>query len=158
LDKLDKKLVYTTGELVVHPCVHTVIPDYVEFSLDARHRDPEVIKQVVKVIKSLPKKLDKCTVTYREAWARKTVLFDRELVAIVEKNAKALGYSAMKIYSGAGHDAQYVADMIPTTMIFVPSKDGHSHCEEEFTSVDEAWRGINVALNTVLTVDSLKRP
>ncbi|MFP3089425.1 Zn-dependent hydrolase [Treponema sp. TIM-1] len=154
LDKLDKHLVYTTGELVVHPCVHTVIPDYVEFSLDARHRDPEVMKQVVKVIKGLPKKMDKCTVSYREAWARKTVYFNRKLVTIVEKNAKDLGYSAMKIYSGAGHDAQYVAELIPTTMIFVPSKGGHSHCEEEFTSVDEAWQGINVALNTVLEADA----
>jgi N-carbamoyl-L-amino-acid hydrolase len=40
-------------------------------------------------------------------------------------------------------------------MIFVPSKDGHSHCEEEFTSVDEAWRGINVALNTILDIDKM---
>jgi N-carbamoyl-L-amino-acid hydrolase len=154
LDKLDKNLVYTTGELVVHPCIHTVIPDYVEFSLDARHRDPEVIKQVVKAIKRLPKKLDQCAVSFREAWARKTVPFNRALVTMVEKNARALGYSAMRIYSGAGHDAQYVADMIPTTMIFVPSKDGRSHCEEEFTSVDDAWRGINVALNTVLAADA----
>ncbi|MDR2759800.1 MAG: Zn-dependent hydrolase [Spirochaetaceae bacterium] len=154
LDKLDKNLVYTTGELVVHPCVHTVIPDYVEFSLDARHRDPEVIKQVVKAIRGLPKKLDKCAVAYREAWARKTVLFNRDLVKMVEKQAKALGYSSMKIYSGAGHDAQYAAEMLPTTMIFVPSKDGHSHCEEEFTPVEDAWRGINVALNTVLAADA----
>ncbi|MDR2631886.1 MAG: Zn-dependent hydrolase [Spirochaetaceae bacterium] len=155
LDKLDKNLVYTTGELVVHPCVHTVIPDYVEFSLDARHRDPEVIKQVVKVIKGLPKKLAKCAVSYREAWTRKTVLFNRDLVTMVEKNVRALGYSSMKIYSGAGHDAQYVAEMLPTTMIFVPSKDGHSHCEEEFTPVEDAWRGINVALNTVLEADAV---
>jgi N-carbamoyl-L-amino-acid hydrolase len=154
LDKLDKNLVYTTGELVVHPCVHTVIPDYVEFSLDARHRDPAVIKQVVKVIKGIPKKLDKCAVTYREAWARKTVLFNRDLVTMVEKQAKALGYSSMKIYSGAGHDAQYVAETLPTTMIFVPSKDGHSHCEQEFTPVEAAWQGINVALNTVLEADA----
>ncbi|MDR2312904.1 MAG: Zn-dependent hydrolase [Spirochaetaceae bacterium] len=154
LDKLDKNLVYTTGELVVHPCVHTVIPDYVEFSLDARHRDPEVMGQVVNAIRRLPKKLDKCAVSFREAWARKTVLFNRDLVTMVEKTAKTLGYSAMKIYSGAGHDAQYAADIMPATMIFVPSKDGHSHCEEEFTSVDDAWRGINVALNTVLAADA----
>jgi N-carbamoyl-L-amino-acid hydrolase len=40
------------------------------------------------------------------------------------------------MYSGPGHDAQYVADILPTTMIFVPSIDGHSHCEEEKTSLD----------------------
>jgi N-carbamoyl-L-amino-acid hydrolase len=35
----------------------------------------------------------------------------------------------------------------------VPGKDGHSHCEEEFTSVEEPWQGINVALNTILDID-----
>lgn len=50
LDKLDLELVYTTGELVCHPNVHTVIPDYVGFSLDARHEDPKVIAQVVDII------------------------------------------------------------------------------------------------------------
>ena len=45
--------VYTTGEIFCHPNGHTVIPDYVEFSLDARHEKPEVIEQVVKVIENL---------------------------------------------------------------------------------------------------------
>lgn len=43
LDKLDSELVYTTGEILCPPNVHTVIPDYVEFSIDARHEDPKVI-------------------------------------------------------------------------------------------------------------------
>ena len=60
LDKLDPELVYTTGEIFCHPNVHTVIPDYVEFSLDARHEKPEVIEQVVKVIENIPKEVVKC--------------------------------------------------------------------------------------------------
>ncbi|GHT79877.1 Zn-dependent hydrolase [Spirochaetia bacterium] len=156
LDKLDKNLVYTTGEMIVRPGIHTVIPNYAEFSLDARHRDPEVIKQVVKVIQSLPAELDKCAISWREAWARKTVLFNEKLVAMVENTTNTIGYSNMRIYSGAGHDAQYAAEMLPTTMIFMPSKDGHSHCEEEYTSLEDAWMGINVALNTVLEIDKDK--
>lgn len=153
LDKLDSNLVYTTGEIVCHPCVHTVIPDFVDFSLDARHQDPEVIKQVVKVIENIPKELDKCRVEYELQWARNTIQFDKELVGFVKKNAEAYGYSNMDIYSGAGHDAQFVAEMLPTTMIFVPSKDGHSHCEPEFTPVENCWKGANVLLQTVLDVD-----
>ncbi|HYF82697.1 MAG TPA: Zn-dependent hydrolase [Clostridia bacterium] len=153
LDKLDSNLVYTTGEILCHPCIHTCIPDLVDFSLDARHKDPEVIKQVVEIIKNMPKEFDKCEVKYQEAWARKTIEFNEELVGFVQKSADAYGYTSKKMYSGAGHDAQYVADMMPTTMIFVPSKDGHSHCEPEFTSVEECWRGINVALQTVLEID-----
>jgi N-carbamoyl-L-amino-acid hydrolase len=153
LDKLDSNLVYTTGEIVCHPCVHTVIPDFVDFSLDARHQDPEVIKQVVKVIENIPKELDKCRVEYELQWARNTIQFNKELVSFVKKNAEAYGYSNMDIYSGAGHDAQFVAEMLPTTMIFVPSKDGHSHCEPEFTPVENCWKGANVLLQTVLDVD-----
>jgi N-carbamoyl-L-amino-acid hydrolase len=97
--------------------------------------------------------MDRCAISWREAWARNTVRFNSKLVSIVEKNADALGYSHMRIYSGAGHDAQYVADLLPTTMIFMPSKDGHSHCEEEHTSLEDAWMGINVALNSVLELD-----
>ena len=153
LDKLDSNLVYTTGNILCHPNIHTVIPDFVDFSIDARHQNPEVIKQVVEVIKNMPKEFDKCEVKYEEAWARKTVDFDEELVNIVQKSADAYGYTSKRMYSGAGHDAQYVIDMMPTTMIFVPSKDGHSHCEPEFTSIEECWQGINVALQTVLEID-----
>lgn len=153
LDKLDSNLVYTTGEIVCHPCVHTVIPDLVDFSLDARHQDPEVIKQVVKVIENIPKELDKCRVEYELQWSRNTIQFNEELVGFVRKNAETYGYSNMDIYSGAGHDAQFVAEMLPTTMIFVPSKDGHSHCEPEFTPIENCWKGANVLLQTVLDVD-----
>lgn len=153
LDKLDSNLVYTTGEILCHPCVHTVIPDLVDFSLDARHQDPEVIKQVVKVIENIPKELDKCRVEYALQWSRNTIQFNPELVGFVRKNADEFGYSNMGIYSGAGHDAQFAAEMLPTTMIFVPSKDGHSHCEPEHTPVENCWKGANVLLQTVLDID-----
>lgn len=153
LDKLDSSLVYTTGEILCHPCIHTVIPDMVDFSLDARHKDPAVIKQVVEVIESLPKEFDKCTVEFEKAWGRATIEFDQELIGIVKKSVDELGYSNMDIYSGAGHDAQYVADVIPTTMIFVPSDEGHSHCEPEHTSVEQCWMGANVLLNSILELD-----
>jgi N-carbamoyl-L-amino-acid hydrolase len=153
LDKLDNNLVYTTGEILCHPGVHTVIPDLVDFSLDARHQDPEVIKQVVEIIRNMPKEFDKCEVKCQEAWCRSTIEFNEELVSLVEKSADAYGYSSKRMYSGAGHDAQYVADMLPTTMIFVPSKEGRSHNELEFTSTLECWRGMNVVLQTVLEID-----
>lgn len=153
LDKLDSKLVYTTGKISAHPNIHTVIPDIVKFTLDARHQEPEVIKQVLEIIKSIPKKVEKCETSYQEAWARKTVHYYPEFINYVEKNAKEYGYPAMRIYSGPGHDAQYIADVIPTTMIFVPSKNGHSHCEKEFTSVENCVKGANVLLQTILDID-----
>ncbi|AAO36413.1 Zn-dependent hydrolase [Clostridium tetani] len=153
LDKLDSKLVYTTGRIICSPNVHTIIPDNVKFTLDARHQDPNVIQQVVEVIENIPKELAKCKVSYKELWSRKTVSFNDEFVNLVEKNANIYGYSNMRIYSGPGHDAQFVADMLPTTMIFVPSIGGHSHCEIEETPLDNCLKGANVLLQTILDID-----
>ena len=154
LDKLDSELVYTTGEIVLHPDVHTVIPDYCEFSLDARHEDPKVIEQVVKIIENMPKEEVGCKTGYEVAWTRDTVYYDKTLVSYVQDSVNKLGYSNQRINSGAGHDAQFASYMLPTTMVFVPSKDGHSHCEPEFTSTEQCTKGASVLLGAVLECDS----
>lgn len=155
LDKLDSKLVYTTGKISCHPNIHTIIPDEVRFTLDARHQDPKVIEQVVEIIKAIPPVVEKCEASYEVAWTRKTVAYHKPYVDIVEKCAKELGYSNKRMYSGPGHDAQFMADVIPTTMIFVPSVDGHSHCEKEFTPSEACSKGCDVLLNTILEIDKL---
>lgn len=156
LDKLDSKLVYTTGKISAHPNIHTIIPDIVKFTLDARHQDPEVIKQVLAIIEAIPAEVEKCQTGYVKAWARDTVSFYTEYVDLVEKNAKKLNYSTKRMYSGPGHDAQFLMEILPTTMIFVPSIGGHSHCEEEFTPVEACLKGANVLLHTILAIDHNK--
>lgn len=153
LDELDSRLVYTTGKISAHPNIHTIIPDVVKFTLDARHQNPDVIKQVLKIIKKIPAEVEKCQVSYEEAWSRKTVVYTPDLVGYVENSAKEYGYSNRRIYSGPGHDAQFMIDMIPTTMIFVPSVDGHSHCELEYTPTENCLKGANVLMKTLLTID-----
>ena len=153
LDKLDSKLVYTTGKISAHPNIHTIIPDEVKFTLDARHQDPEVIKQVLDIIQKIPPEVEKCKASYEEAWARKSVVYTPRLVDFVEKSAQEYGYLYKRMYSGPGHDAQYMIDVIPTTMIFVPSVDGHSHCELEYTPVENCLKGANVLLKTLLYID-----
>lgn len=155
IDKLNRpELVYTTGEIVCHPCVHTVIPDMIDFSLDVRHEDPKVLEQVLAIVKSLQEKeWARCKCEVVKAWARDTVYFDKELVGYVKESADELGIKNQYINSGAGHDAQYVSYMMPTTMIFVPSKDGHSHCEPEYTSPEQCTAGASVMLNALLKAD-----
>ena len=153
-DKIgDKELVYTTGKISCHPNIHTIIPDEVKFTLDVRHQNPEIIKKCVEIIKSMPKEWANCTMSYKEAWARNTVTFHKEWVDDVENAAQKLSYKSHKMYSGAGHDAQYLSEIVPTTMIFVPSKGGHSHCELEYSPVEWCWKGANVLLNTILEID-----
>lgn len=155
IDKLGRpELVYTTGEILCHPCVHTVIPDMVDFSIDVRHEDPEVRKQVLDIVKSLDgQTIARCRCEVELAWQRDTVYFDKELVGFVKESADELGISNQYINSGAGHDAQFASYMMPTTMIFVPSKDGHSHCEPEFSTVEQCTAGASVMLNAVLKAD-----
>lgn len=155
LDCLDEKLVYTTGRILASPNIHTIIPDEVRFTLDARHQDENVIKQVVDIIKRVPKEIVRCKVSYRELWSRKTVVFHKPYVDIIEKNAVECGYPKMRMYSGPGHDAQFVSDVVPTAMIFVPSVNGHSHCEKEYTPLENCWKGANVLLKTALDIDLL---
>jgi len=156
IDKLGRpELVYTTGEIVCHPCVHTVIPDLIDFSIDVRHEDPKVLEQVLAIVKNLEtKEWAKCRCEVELAWARDTVYFDKELIAITKEAAEETGVKHQFINSGAGHDAQFASYMIPTTMIFVVSKDGHSHCEPEFSTPEQCTAGATVMINAVLKVDA----
>ena len=155
IDKLGiKDLVYTTGEVVCHPCVHTCVPDYFDFSVDARHEDPDLLAKVLEVVMSLAdRQWAGCRCEVVKAWNRDTVYWDKKLVGYVEESATEAGVSHMRIHSGAGHDAQFASYMLPTTMIFVQSKDGLSHCEPEYSSPEHCTEGATVMLGAVLKAD-----
>lgn len=150
LGKLDNELVFTLGRLDVLPNIHTVIPNKVTFTIEARHRLGEVMQQVEEVIQNLPQHEGACEVQVKKLWDRDTVFFADTLVESLEESASSLGYSYKRMASGAGHDAQFIASLCPTAMLFVPSVDGISHSEEEFTPLEDCAKGINVLLDTVL--------
>jgi N-carbamoyl-L-amino-acid hydrolase len=76
--------------------------------------------------------------------------FAPDVVAAVEGAARETGARHRRILSGAGHDAQYMAAIGPAGMIFVPSRGGRSHCEEEFTPMDDIEHGANTLLLTAV--------
>lgn len=155
IDKLKiPDLVYTTGEVVCHPCVHTCVPDFFDFSIDARHEDPKALQKVLDIVLSCAKKeWAGCRCEVVKAWNRDTVYWNKKLVSYVKAAAEEAGIKHQYIHSGAGHDAQFASYLLPTTMIFVQSKDGLSHCEPEFSSVEHCTEGATVMLNAVLTAD-----
>jgi len=55
--------------------------------------------------------------------------------------------------SQAGHDANHMAEIVPTGMIFVPSRDGRSHCPEEWTEVEDIVRGTEVLAQSLFEID-----
>lgn len=155
IDKLGiPELVYTTGEMVCHPCIHTCVPDYFDFSLDVRHKDEETLRRVKKVVESCTEKeWAGCKCEVETAWNRETVFWDSELVNLVEEAAREQEIPYQYIHSGAGHDAQFYAYMLPTTMIFVQSRAGLSHCEKEYSTPEHCTSGATVMLNAVLKAD-----
>ena len=156
LQRLDSDLVYTIGRINAYPNIHTVIPSEVTFTLEARHQDPEVIAEVSRIVEQLPKNSNGCSVKSTLLWDRDTVDFNEEVINAVESTCKELDYKENRMYSGAGHDAQFIASYIPTAMIFVPSVNGYSHREDEFTSYEDCAKGANVLLNSVLKLSREK--
>jgi beta-ureidopropionase / N-carbamoyl-L-amino-acid hydrolase len=152
---LDEDLVFTIGRVNVYPSIHTVIPNKVIFTLEARHKDMEIVRTVKNFIEGLPNLTslnEGCEVKTTKLWERDTVWFEPEICQLLEQSAQSLGYSNRRMVSGAGHDAQFIASFVPTAMLFVPSINGKSHCEVELTTWEDCEKGINVLLDTVLTM------
>ncbi|WP_336634050.1 Zn-dependent hydrolase [Lysinibacillus fusiformis] len=154
LGKIDEQLVFTFGRLNVSPNIHTVIPNQVTFTIDSRHQDPEVMEQVEDILHALPETAGGCNIHPVKLWGRETVYFDTAICNEVERACQSFGYTAHRMFSGAGHDAQYMASMVPSAMIFVPSIQGKSHCEEEKTTFEDCAKGADILLETVLTLQT----
>jgi N-carbamoyl-L-amino-acid hydrolase len=76
--------------------------------------------------------------------------FHADCVDAVARAADKLGYSNMRVVSGAGHDAVYMARLAPAGMIFIPCKDGISHNEIEDAKPEHISAGCNVLLHAML--------
>ncbi|MGI6766995.1 MAG: Zn-dependent hydrolase [Lentihominibacter sp.] len=149
------EFVFTTGEIHVHPCIHTVIPDEAVISLDVRHPEPTVRAKCMEILKEMAAQdWQQCKCEIKENWVRDTVPFDSRLIGFVEESMDEMGAKWQKILSGAGHDAQFCAYVIPTTMLFARTKDGLSHCEDEYVSDEDCTAVATATLNAVLKCDA----
>jgi len=146
----------TIGFLDVAPNSHNVIPGEVRATIDLRHPSDAVLDRMQARIEELVCEVAEAAgLEYRLQRISGTapVVFDAECIASVRAAAKAAGHATRDIVSGAGHDAAHAAARAPTTMIFVPSKDGLSHNPAESTRPEECAAGAQVLLETVLDYD-----
>src|SRR5437762_419378 len=147
------ELVTTVGNLTVSPNIVNAIPGKVTLSIDMRDPHDATLDRALPMLDEAVR--EACAsegVRYEleHYWRVPRTPFDREVVAAVERAAKATGTGYRRILSGAGHDAQYMAAIGPTGMAFVPSRDGRSHCEEEFTAMDDIEYGATTLLLAAL--------
>lgn len=147
----------TVGRIKAEPGAPNVIPGKVTTSLEIRDLSSEVIEKVFQAIKTRASEIAEATNVTIEFIPLDTTaapaLTDVTIQQHIKKSAEKLGLSTHKMPSGAGHDAQDIASIAPTGMIFVPSKDGISHSPKEFTSPAAMANGANVLLQTLLVLD-----
>src|SRR5437667_9384371 len=142
--ELGGDLVTTVGNLVVHPNIVNAIPGKVTMSIDMRDpRDAtlEVARRCLDAVVKAACDRESVRGELEHYWRVPYTPFAHDVVAAIERAANAAGARWRHIRSGAGHDAQYMAAIGPAGMIFVPSRGGRSHCEEEFTPMDDIEHG-----------------
>jgi N-carbamoyl-L-amino-acid hydrolase len=153
--KIGGDMVSTVGRLDVAPNIPNAIPGRVSLSIDLRAPDEHHITRGLGLVDRIVKEAAKAEgVTYQleHYWRVPRTRFALEVVDAIEAAVQSLGCGHRRILSGAGHDAQYMAAICPTGMIFVPSRDGRSHCEEEFTPMDDIEHGANTLLLAASTL------
>jgi N-carbamoyl-L-amino-acid hydrolase len=146
-------LVTTVGNLTVAPNIVNAIPGRVGLSIDMRDpRDATLDRARALLDRVVREACEREGVTWEleHYWRVPYTPFDREVVDVVERAARATGARHRRILSGAGHDAQYMAAIAPAGMVFVPSRGGRSHCEEEFTAIEDVEDGANTLLGAAL--------
>jgi N-carbamoyl-L-amino-acid hydrolase len=141
--------VANAGLIEVEPNLINVVPAKVRFTLDMRNQDNVNLKLAEESLKAYAQKIaadENVKLEIKSLVRFDPVHFDKTLINLVENSAKDLGYSVKRIPSGAGHDAQMMAALCPTAMIFIPSKNGVSHSIHEYSSPEDIERGANVLL------------
>jgi len=147
----------TVGETHVFPCSRNVIPGQVRLTIDMRHEDGSKLDEMDARLHEACEDLRQggrtgypVEVELTEVQHFPATPFDPAMVQAVQESAQQRGYPHQSIVTGAGHDAVYVATVAPTSMIFVPCKDGISHNELEDAKPEHLEAGTNVLLDTML--------
>jgi N-carbamoyl-L-amino-acid hydrolase len=149
--------VATVGKIAAFPGAYNVIPGKVIASLEIRDLSQDKIMMVFAEIEKRAAEISKASnviISFRSLNINaKPALMDKNIQAIIETSAKSLGYSYKVMPSGAGHDAQEMAQITRSGMIFIPSVGGISHSPKEFSRPTDMANGANVLLHTILMLD-----
>ncbi|MEZ5590402.1 MAG: Zn-dependent hydrolase [Gammaproteobacteria bacterium] len=143
----------TVGHLKLFPDLVNVIPNKAVFTVDLRNTDNALLQQAEQRLHDFLREMavkEGVRVEHRSLARFEPVAFEPAMVERIERNARALGHSIRRMPSGAGHDAQMLARVCPTAMIFTPSVGGISHNIKEYTAPADIEAGANVLLSTLL--------
>jgi N-carbamoyl-L-amino-acid hydrolase len=154
---LPGRQVATVGRIQAYPGAPNVVPGRTVMSLEIRDLDAEKMQFVFEQIEMAAEEIAGrrgTPIRFEEIdTASPPAPTDETMRDVIAGAAEYLGYSFRRMPSGAGHDAQDLAKITPTGMIFVPSRDGISHSPEEYTAPEDMARGASVLFHTIMDID-----
>lgn len=141
----DDRVRFTVGRFDVTPNSPNTVPEEVLFSIDFRHPDPDLLERKSERIREIcTRYAGPCRATAAETFNRMPSIFSADVVATLEKAADGLGIGYQRMASGAFHDANFLAEICPTAMLFVPCEDGISHNPAENAKPEDLAAGAKV--------------
>lgn len=143
----------TVGRLTLAPGAVNVIPGEVTFSIDLRHPNGREIDRLEAEIGALAAETAAsggCRASVRRSMDVPPAHFDDRLTGIIQNVAQKRGFPSRRLFSGAFHDALFMARLGPAAMIFVPCRDGLSHNEAEYVEPHQVIAGAQVLSDAVL--------
>ncbi len=150
----------TVGAISVQPGAPNVIPGRAEFPVELRDLSMDKIEALARQIHERAAELaaaDGVTLTWELASSHEPALTHPQIRFQIQQAAAEMRAVTLTMPSGAGHDAQAMAELCPVGMIFVPSKDGISHSPAEFSRPEEIACGAELLYRTILRLDALDR-
>ncbi|MDP4973259.1 MAG: Zn-dependent hydrolase, partial [Ilumatobacteraceae bacterium] len=145
--------VCTVGKIDLHPNLTNVVASRATLTLDVRNTDETILQKAeaeIAVFCTALAEREQVTITRRVLVRFEPVIFHDRVIDMVESAAHNRGDSVQRMPSGAGHDAQMLARMCPSGMIFVPSHKGLSHNVDEHTDEADLVAGANILLDVML--------
>ncbi|HVH57406.1 MAG TPA: M20 family metallo-hydrolase [Vicinamibacterales bacterium] len=146
----------TVGKMDLSPNAPNVVPGSATLIIELRDLSVDLLKTLAEEIRARAASIAAATKTTIEivpASSNAPAIADTAVQDVIERTAKNLNLSSVRMPSGAGHDAQMMAQLAPMGMIFVPSAGGISHSPKELTSWKDCANGANVLLHAVLSLD-----
>jgi N-carbamoyl-L-amino-acid hydrolase len=143
----------TVGRLDLHPDLVNVVAVRATLTVDLRNTDDSVLAEAEWRLREYVAGVaedEGVEVASRRLARFEPVAFDPAVVDLVERTATRQGHTVLRLPSGAGHDAQMLARVCPTGMVFVPSRGGVSHNPAEFTAPHDLEAGARVLAEVLL--------
>ena len=135
----------TVGRIDLHPNLVNVVAARATLTVDLRNTDEAVLATAERGLRARVDEIaaaEGVTAAWRSLARFAPVAFAEDVIALVERAAADRGHTVMRLPSGAGHDAQMIARMCPTGMVFVPSRGGVSHNPAEYTEPERPGGGL----------------